>query len=93
MFFNQSPNIGPARVIAYDILAINAALNQIKKEKIQQPIFYILGNTIGGVIGHYAKKIHQVGGTLLVNPDGLEWRRTKWAAPVRKYLKFAEKKW
>ncbi|PCS00115.1 beta 1-4 rhamnosyltransferase Cps2T [Lactococcus fujiensis] len=91
-FSIKVPNIGPARVIAYDILAINAALNQIKKEKIQQPIFYILGNTIGGVIGHYAKKIHQVGGTLLVNPDGLEWRRTKWAAPVRKYLKFAEKK-
>ena len=27
-----------------------------------------------------------------MNPDGLEWRRTKWAAPVRRYLKFAEKK-
>lgn len=86
------PNIGPARVIAYDILAIKKSLEIIKQEGIEKPIFYILGNTIGGVIGTYAKKIHSVGGKLFVNPDGLEWRRTKWAAPVRKYLKLAEKK-
>ena len=91
-FVINVPNIGPARVIAYDILAINAALKQIKEEQIFEPIFYILGNTIGGVIGHYARKIHKIGGKLFVNPDGLEWRRTKWAKPVRNYLKYAEKK-
>ncbi|MFC4653044.1 beta 1-4 rhamnosyltransferase Cps2T [Lactococcus nasutitermitis] len=86
------PNIGAARVIAYDILAINASLKMVKEQQIEQPIFYILGNTIGGVIGRYARKIHKVGGQLFVNPDGLEWRRTKWAAPVRRYLKLAERK-
>ncbi|WP_375540993.1 DUF1972 domain-containing protein, partial [Staphylococcus aureus] len=29
---------------------------------------------------------------MLVNPDGLEWKRTKWPKPVRRYLKHAEKK-
>lgn len=91
-FVIDVPHIGPARVIAYDILAINAALAQCKRENIEKPVFYILGNTIGGVIGHFAKKIHKVGGTVFVNPDGLEWKRTKWAKPVRRYLKFAEKK-
>lgn len=91
-FAVKVPNIGPARVIAYDILAINQALEQIKAEHIEHPVFCILGNTIGGVISHYAKKINKVGGTLFVNPDGLEWRRTKWTAPVRKYLKYAERK-
>lgn len=91
-FVIKVPNIGPARVIAYDILAINAALRYCKKEGIEAPIFYILGNTIGGLIGHYAAKIHRYGGKLLVNPDGLEWKRTKWPAPVRRYLKHAERK-
>ena len=91
-FVINVPSIGPARVIAYDVLAINAALKQIKDEQIIEPIFYILGNTIGGIIGHYAHKIHKVGGKLLVNPDGLEWKRTKWPKPVRRYLKHAEKK-
>ncbi|MCL2112348.1 MAG: glycosyltransferase family 1 protein [Streptococcaceae bacterium] len=91
-FVVKVPKIGPARVIAYDILAINAGLKQCKTENIEQPIFYILGNTIGGVIGHYARKIRGIGGKLFVNPDGLEWKRTKWAPPVRKYLKIAEKK-
>lgn len=91
-FVIKVPNIGPARVIAYDILAINAALRYCKKEGIESPIFYILGNTIGGLIGHYAAKIHRYGGKLLVNPDGLEWKRTKWPAPVRRYLKHAERK-
>ncbi|EKF52593.1 beta 1-4 rhamnosyltransferase Cps2T [Lactococcus garvieae] len=91
-FAIEVPNIGPARVIAYDILAIKKSFKIIKEEDIEKPIFYILGNTIGGFIGRYAKKIHKIEGKLFVNPDGLEWRRTKWAAPVRKYLKFAEKK-
>lgn len=91
-FVINVPSIGPARVIAYDILAINAALRQIKEEQITEPIFYILGNTIGGFIAHYARKIHKVGGKLFVNPDGLEWKRTKWPKPVRHYLKYAEKK-
>ncbi|GHU37190.1 rhamnosyltransferase [Bacilli bacterium] len=91
-FVIRVPKIGPARVIAYDILAINASLKYCKKKQIEAPIFYILGNTAGGLIGHYANKIHRLGGKLFVNPDGLEWKRTKWAAPVRSYLKFAEKK-
>jgi rhamnosyltransferase len=77
-FVIKVPKIGSARVIAYDILAINAALKYCKKEQIAAPIFYILGNTAGGFIGHYANKIHRYGGKVFVNPDGLEWKRTKW---------------
>ena len=42
-FVIKLPKIGSARVIAYDILAINAALKYCKKEEIKAPIFYILG--------------------------------------------------
>ena len=90
-FTVNPPKLGPARVIAYDMMAINYSLKLIKKEGIQSPIFYILGNTIGAFIVHFAKKIQSVGGTLLVNPDGLEWKRAKWSKPVQSYLKYSEK--
>ena len=90
-FTVNPPKLGPARVIAYDMMAINYSLKLIKKEGIQAPIFYILGNTIGPFIVHFAKKIQSIGGILLVNPDGLEWKRAKWSKPVQSYLKYSEK--
>lgn len=90
-FTINPPKLGPARVIAYDMMAISYALDLVKAQQMERPIFYILGNTIGGFIASFAKKIHSVGGTLFVNPDGLEWKRTKWSKPVQTYLKYAEK--
>ncbi|NQN53669.1 DUF1972 domain-containing protein [Streptococcus suis] len=90
-FTINPPKLGPARVIAYDMMAISYALDLVKAQEMERPIFYILGNTIGGFIAPFAKKIHSVGGTLFVNPDGLEWKRTKWSKPVQSYLKYAEK--
>lgn len=90
-FTINPPKLGPARVIAYDMMAISYALELVKAQKMEAPIFYILGNTIGGFIAPFAKKIHSVGGRLFVNPDGLEWKRSKWSKPVQSYLKYAEK--
>ncbi|MGT2929847.1 beta 1-4 rhamnosyltransferase Cps2T [Streptococcus dentasini] len=90
-FTVKPPKLGPARVIAYDMQAISYALKLIKQEEIQHPIFYILGNTIGAFISPFARRIHKIGGQLFVNPDGLEWKRSKWAKPVQAYLKYSEK--
>lgn len=85
------PNIGPARAIAYDIAAVNKAIELAKKNKDEAPIFYILACRIGPFISGLRKKIRTIGGRLLVNPDGHEWLRAKWSLPVRKYWKFSEK--
>ena len=85
------PNIGPARAIAYDIAAVNKAIELAKENKDEAPIFYILACRIGPFISKIKKKIQDIGGTLLVNPDGHEWLRAKWSLPVRKYWKFSEK--
>lgn len=84
------PNIGPARAIAYDIAAVNKAIEIAKKNKDEAPIFYILACRIGPFIARLKKKIQAIGGTLFVNPDGHEWLRAKWSLPVRKYWKFSE---
>jgi len=90
-FTIKAPKLGPARVIAYDMMAINYALKVIKKQGIEQPIFYVLGNTIGAFVAPYAHKIHKIGGQFYINPDGLEWKRAKWAKPIQAYLKYSEK--
>ena len=90
-FSIKAPKLGPARVIAYDMMAIRYALKMVKEQNIESPIFYILGNTIGAFIAPFAKRIHQAGGTFFINPDGLEWKRAKWPKPVQSYLKYSEK--
>ena len=90
-FTIQAPKLGPARVIAYDMMAINYSLKVVKKQRIEQPIFYVLGNTIGAFVAPFARKIHKMGGQFYINPDGLEWKRAKWAKPIQAYLKYSEK--
>ena len=82
---------GPARAIFYDIDAIKYSINFIKEHNIKTPIVYVLACRIGPFIGGLKKKIHKLGGKLYVNPDGHEWKRAKWSAPVRKYWKLSEK--
>ncbi|MGT2910711.1 beta 1-4 rhamnosyltransferase Cps2T [Streptococcus cameli] len=90
-FTIKPPQLGPARVIAYDMMAIHYGLQISKKQGIKDPLFYVLGNTIGAFIAPFARSIHQAGGKLFVNPDGLEWKRSKWPKPVQAYLKYSEK--
>ena len=90
-FTIQAHKLGPARVIAYDMMAINYSLKVIKKQRIEKPIFYVLGNTIGAFVAPFARKIHKIGGKFYINPDGLEWKRAKWAKPIQAYLKYSEK--
>ena len=84
------PNIGPAKAIAYDIAALKKAITIAKSNGDEKPIFYILACRIGPFISKYRKEIHQLGGQLFVNPDGHEWLREKWSAPVRRYWKVSE---
>ncbi|MGV3050168.1 beta 1-4 rhamnosyltransferase Cps2T [Streptococcus hyovaginalis] len=84
------PSIGPARAIAYDIAALKKAIAISQENGDSNPIFYILACRIGPFIAQFRKKIHEIGGQLLVNPDGHEWLREKWSKPVRRYWKLSE---
>ena len=56
------PNIGPARAIAYDIAALNKAIEMAKANNDQAPIFYVLACRIGPFISGIKKKIKDIGG-------------------------------
>ncbi|HFI0358292.1 TPA: beta 1-4 rhamnosyltransferase Cps2T [Streptococcus suis] len=85
------PNIGPARAIAYDIIALNKAIAIAEENQDRVPIFYVLACRIGPFILNIKRRIEAIGGTLWVNPDGHEWLREKWSYPVRRYWKFSER--
>ncbi len=82
--------LGHAQAIYYDIMALKECCRIIKEQDIQHPIVYIMACRIGLFIKHFYKKIHNLGGIIYLNPDGHEWMRAKWSAPVRKYWKLSE---
>lgn len=84
------PNIGPAQAIYYDVKALEKCIEYIEKEQIKEPIVYIMACRIGPFARHFYKKIHKLGGKVFLNPDGHEWMRAKWSAPIRKYWKISE---
>lgn len=84
------PKIGPAQAIYYDVAALKHCCKYIKEHNIEKPIVYILACRIGPFFKKYVRKIHKMGGVVYVNPDGHEWLRAKWPAPVRKYWKISE---
>lgn len=82
--------LGPAQAIYYDVKALSECCQYIKKNHIQHPIIYIMACRIGPFVSHFYHQIHQLGGKVYVNPDGHEWMRAKWTAPIRKYWKISE---
>ena len=85
------PNIGPAKAVYYDIVALKKCIRYIKENNIKNPIIYVLACRIGPFVGKYKKQLHRLGVTLFVNPDGHEWKRAKWNTAIRKYWKISER--
>lgn len=85
------PNIGPAKAVYYDIMALRKVLNYIEKNNIEDAIIYILACRIGPFLSKYKKQAKKLGAKIFVNPDGHEWKRAKWNAFIRQYWKLSEK--
>lgn len=85
------PDIGPAQAIYYDVAALGVCCKYIRKYHIEHPIVYILACRIGYFAPYFRWRIHRLGGKVYVNPDGHEWMRAKWSAPVRRYWKLSER--
>ena len=83
--------LGPAQAIYYDCAALKKSIDIIKKEEIPHPIVYIMACRIGPFIRKYYNQIKKLGGKVFLNPDGHEWKRAKWSAPIRRYWKISEK--
>lgn len=82
--------LGPARAVFYDLDALRYFLQYAERKQLVHPVFYILACRIGPFMHSFRKRIDAMGGQLFVNPDGHEFLRAKWSAPVRRYWKYSE---
>jgi len=81
-----------AQAIYYDCAALKKSIEIVQRDKIENPIVYIMTCRIGPFFSYYAKQIKKLGGKVFLNPDGHEWMRAKWSWPVRAYWKYSERK-
>ena len=75
------PQIGSAQAIYYDVAALKACCEHIKKNHIPHPIVYIMACRIGPFAGHFYREIHKLGGTVFLNPDGYGDYKGQWEFP------------
>jgi rhamnosyltransferase len=85
------PSIGSARAVLYDILSLKWIAKYIKENDIRNGIVCILACRIGPFINKYKKQLKKNGFELVINPDGHEWKRSKWPFLIKKYWKISEK--
>lgn len=82
---------GAAKAVLYDLDALKWCVGYIRANGIEHPIVYVLACRVGPFFNKYVKQVHALGGRVYVNPDGHEWKRAKWSAPVRRYWKVSER--
>ena len=92
VFKIHCPEIGSAMAVYYDRKALLYSLNYCREHQITDPVFYILACRSGLFISRLVRRIKAIGGKYYLNPDGHEWKRTKWPRIVRIYWKWSERK-
>lgn len=85
----------PMRGAPGRIFHVGLVLRQIEdwclENRDEKCIIYILGCRIGPLLIPHSKKLHKLGVKIYCNPDGLEWKRSKWNALAKRFLRYCEK--
>ncbi len=77
---------GSSTMMIYDAKCTAYALNYIKENGISNPVLLYLGMRIGPLVWLKKPGIKKQGIRVIENPDGMEWKRTKWNVLARMYL-------
>lgn len=84
-------NYNGINMFKYAIKSLNQTIEYIEKNKINNAYIYILGLKLLNYLGLKKNKLHKLGATIIVNPDGLEWMRSKWNNIAKKFFLLSEK--
>lgn len=90
-FSVQVPLPGAPGRIFHVGLALRQVEKWIKDYQGEKVIIYILGCRIGPLLILHARKLHKLKAKIYCNPDGLEWKRSKWSALAKMFLRYCEK--
>lgn len=87
----KTPSLGSAKAVIYDILSLVEIFKFITKYSLKNTSIYILACRIGPFMKFFKKLAIKMNVEILLNPDGHEWKRSKWNKFVRMYWKVSEK--
>lgn len=82
---------GGLKMLLCTIKAFLYYLKYIKKYNINNSYIYVLGLKLGPLLKIYKRRLKKYGITILVNPDGLEHKRSKWNKFVRFFFLLSER--
>lgn len=82
---------GSVAMFVYAMKSLKQAIKYIEKEKIENAYVYILGLKLFYYLGVKKRKLKKLKATVIVNPDGLEWMRSKWGFVAKTFFKLSEK--
>jgi rhamnosyltransferase len=84
------PKSGNAAMFIFAIKALYYYTSYIKKNKLKNVVLYILGARLGPLLTLERFRLKRLGVTIIMNPDGLEWKRSKWNFFIRQCFKMSE---
>lgn len=86
-----NPILRSAQAIRYDLDSLKTVIRYIREYHIDKPVVYVMACRIGPFFKKYVEQIHNLGGKVYINPDGHEWKRSKWSYPIQRYWKNSER--
>lgn len=85
------PNQGFVTMFTFTIKAIQYFIKYIKEYQLKNTVVMILGCKVGPLFPFWIPKLHRLGAKVIINPDGLEWKRDKWAWWIKVCFKISER--
>ncbi|MBQ1496037.1 MAG: DUF1972 domain-containing protein [Bacilli bacterium] len=85
------PKQGFVTMFTFVVKAVLYFKKYIKKEKLDNVVMYILGCRVGPLFSIIHRSLTKMGVKIVINPDGLEWKREKWAWWIKQCFKISER--
>lgn len=82
---------GFATMFTFTIKSINYFIKYLKKNELENTTMIILGCKVGPLMPFWLPKLHKLKTKVIINPDGLEWTRDKWAWWIKQCFKISER--
>ena len=85
------PKQGSLTMFTFAMKAVLYFKKYIKKQKLENVIMYVVGYRVGPLFTLIHKKLNRMGVKIIINPDGIEWKREKWNFLIKQYFKLSER--
>lgn len=85
------PKQGFVTMFTFTIKAIRYFLKYIREKNLENMVMIVLGCKVGPLFPFWKRKLKKYHVPLVINPDGLEWKRDKWSWWIKKCFKISER--